>query len=135
MMSTLHQEGGKYLSYTKGSPDEVLERCSYIRINGKDLPMSRVHREKIQKTLKEFTGDALRVLALGMRTGVSGLKEEELIFIGMAGMADPVRPEAGKAVEEFRHAGVRTIMITGDRSDTAFAIAKSLALQKNRSNA
>lgn len=128
MMSTLHQEGGKYLSYTKGSPDEVLERCSYIRINGKDLPMSRVHREKIQKTLKEFTGDALRVLALGMRTGVSGLKEEELIFIGMAGMADPVRPEAGKAVEEFRHAGVRTIMITGDRSDTAFAIAKELGI-------
>lgn len=128
MMSTLHQEGGKYLSYTKGSPDEILERCSYIRVGGKDLPMSREHREKIQKTLKEFTGDALRVLALGMRTGVSNLKEEELIFIGLAGMADPVRPEAGMAVEEFRHAGVKTIMITGDRSDTAFAIAKELGI-------
>ena len=90
--------------------------------------MSRAHREKIQKTLKEFTGDALRVLALGMRTGVSNLKEEELIFIGLAGMADPVRPEAGLAVEEFRHAGVKTIMITGDRSDTAFAIAKELGI-------
>lgn len=128
MMSTLHQEGGKYLSYTKGSPDEILERCSYIRVGGKDLPMSRAHREKIQKTLKEFTGDALRVLALGMRTGASNLKEEELIFIGLAGMADPVRPEAGMAVEEFRHAGVKTIMITGDRSDTAFAIAKELGI-------
>lgn len=128
MMSTLHQEGSKYLSYTKGSPDEILERCSYIRVGGKDLPMSRAHREKIQKTLQEFTGDALRVLALGMRTGVSNLKEEELIFIGLAGMADPVRPEAEKAVEEFRHAGVKTIMITGDRSDTAFAIAKELGI-------
>ncbi len=128
MMSTLHQEGGKYLSYTKGSPDEILERCSYIRVGGKDLPMSRAHREKIQKTLKKFTGDALRVLALGMRTGASNLKEEELIFIGLAGMADPVRPEAGMAVEEFRHAGVKTIMITGDRSDTAFSIAKELGI-------
>ena len=63
-----------------------------------------------------------------MRTGVSNLKEEELIFIGLAGMADPVRPEAGLAVEEFRHAGVKTIMITGDRSDTAFAIAKELGI-------
>ena len=131
MMSTLHQEGAKRLSYTKGSPDEILERCSYIRIDGKDLPMSQAHREKIQNTLKEFTGDALRVLALGMRTGVTQLKENELIFLGMAGMADPVRPEAGKAVEEFRHAGVRTIMITGDRKDTALAIAKELGIAKN----
>lgn len=130
MMSTLHQEDGKYLSYTKGSPDEILERCSYIRINGKDLPMSRAHREKIQKNLQEFTKDALRVLALGMRTGANGLKEEDLIFIGMLGMADPLRPEAAKAVEEFAHAGVKTIMITGDRSDTAFAIAKELGVAR-----
>lgn len=128
MMSTLHREGEKTLSYTKGSPDEILERCSYIRIDGKDLPMSRAHREKIQSTLKEFTQDALRVLALGMRTGVTKLKEDEMIFLGMVGMADPVRPEAGKAVEEFRHAGVRTIMITGDRKDTALAIAKELGI-------
>lgn len=128
MMSTLHRSDEKYLSYTKGSPDEILERCSYIRINGKDVPMSRQYREKIQETLKGFTGEALRVLALGMRTGESSLKEEELVFIGMAGMADPVRPEAEKAVEEFKHAGVKTIMITGDRSDTAFAIAKELGI-------
>ena len=128
MMSTLHQEGKEYRSYTKGSPDEILERCSYIRINGKDLPMSRQYREKIQETLKEFTADALRVLALGMRTGAQQLREEGMIFIGMAGMADPLRPEAAKAVEEFRHAGVKTIMITGDRSDTAFAIARELGI-------
>lgn len=128
MMSTLHRDGNTYLSYTKGSPDEILERCSYIRIKGKDLPMSREQKEKIQENLQEFTGDALRVLALGMRTGAENLKEEGLVFIGMAGMADPVRPEAGKAVEEFYHAGVKTIMITGDRKDTAFAIARELGI-------
>lgn len=128
MMSTFHQNGNSYVSYTKGSPDEILERCSYIRINGKDIPMTMTHRRKIQQILKEFTGDALRVLALGMRAKAGTLKEEELVFIGMAGMADPVRPEAGRAVEEFRKAGVKTIMITGDRSDTAFAIAKELGI-------
>ena len=128
MMSTFHKDGSGYVSYTKGSPDEILERCSRIRINGKDIPMTRNHREKIQRILKEFTGNALRVLALGMSTKGGSLKEKELVFIGMAGMADPVRPEAGKAVEEFRHAGVKTIMITGDRSDTAFAIAKELGI-------
>lgn len=131
MMSTLHREGEKTLSYTKGSPDEILEHCSYIRMNGKDLSMSRAHREKIQSTLKEFTQDALRVLALGMRSGVTKLKEDDMIFLGMVGMADPVRPEAGKAVEEFCHAGVKTIMITGDRRDTALAIAKELGIAKN----
>lgn len=132
MMSTFHQGEKDSRSYTKGSPDEILERCSYIRLNGKDLPMSRAHREKIQKILKEFTGDALRVLALGMRTGVGTLKEDDLIFLGMVGMADPVRPEAEKAVEEFRHAGVKTIMITGDRSDTAFAIARELGIAERQ---
>lgn len=127
-MSTLHQEGKRYLSYTKGSPDEILERCSYIRIKGKTVPLGEKHRAEIHKVLQEFTGAALRVLALGMRTGVSALKEEEMIFLGMAGMSDPVRAEAGKAVEEFLHAGIKTIMITGDRQDTAFAIARELGI-------
>lgn len=128
MMSTLHQEGNGTVSYTKGSPDEILERCSQIRINGKVMPLTEKHKEKISSTLKKFTGSALRVLALGMRTGGNKLKEESLVFLGMVGMADPVRPEAAGAVEEFRKAGVKTIMITGDRSDTAFAIARELGI-------
>lgn len=128
MMSTMHKEGSRTISYTKGSPDEILERCSQIRINGNIVPITQKHKEKINSTLKEFTGSALRVLALGMRSGGNKLKEEGLVFLGLVGMADPVRPEAAGAVEEFRQAGVKTIMITGDRRDTAFAIARELGI-------
>ena len=71
---------------------------------------------------------ALRLLALGMRTGTDRPTESGLTFVGAVGMMDPIRPEAAKAVRDFRRAGVKTVMITGDRRDTAFAIAKELGI-------
>ena len=130
MMSTLHMEGSSGVSYTKGSPDEILERCRYLWQNGEKLPMTPQHRKQIQKALKQFTERGLRVLALGMRENVFGLEENGLIFLGMVGMEDPVRPEVKEAVREFYRAGVKTVMITGDRMDTAFAIAKELGIAK-----
>lgn len=126
MMSTLHMEGGNGISYTKGSPDEILDRCRYVRLEGENKPMTPAQKKVILKGLSELTSKGLRVLALGMRENAYGIEENGLIFIGMAGMMDPVRPEAKAAVEEFRRAGVKTIMITGDRMDTALAIAKEL---------
>lgn len=131
MMSTLHEDGRSGISYTKGSPDEILEHCTYIRLNGKKQPITGTHKRQIQKALSEFTGMALRVLALGIRENTTSLQEEGLTFIGMIGMADPIRPEAKGAVSEFKLAGVKTIMITGDRIDTAFAIAKELNIATN----
>lgn len=128
MMTTLHVQGGVGVSYTKGSPDEIIERCQYIRLNGSRQPMTPAQKKRIYDTLSEFTGNALRVLALGMRENAAGLEENGLTFIGLAGMADPVRPEAKAAVEDFLKAGVKTVMITGDRIDTAFAIAKELGI-------
>lgn len=128
MMTTLHrgEQGG--ISYTKGSPDEILERCTFLMEGGERVPMTPERRKKIDQVLRTFTGEALRVLALGMRSPAAGLKENGLTFIGIVGMADPIRPEAKEAVAEFYRAGVKTIMITGDRSDTAFAIAKELQI-------
>lgn len=128
MMSTLHKERGNGISYTKGSPDEILERCKYILLDGKKQPVTPGHKKQIEKALIEFTGRGLRVLALGMREHASGLEENGLAFLGLVGMADPVRPEAAQAVAEFKRAGVKTVMITGDRMDTAFAIAKELGI-------
>lgn len=128
MMSTLHREFGNGISYTKGSPDEILERCRYLRSDGKNLPMTPNHRKQLQKALRELTESGLRVLALGMREDATELEENGLTFVGFAGMTDPVRPEAMTAVEEFRGAGVKTIMITGDRMDTAYAIARELGI-------
>lgn len=131
MMSTLHRERGKGISYTKGSPDEILERCKYIQIDREKKPMNPSYKKQLQKALGELTGKGLRVLALGMRENAIGLEENGLIFLGLVGMADPVRPEVITAVTEFAEAGVKTIMITGDRMDTAFAIAKEIGIARD----
>lgn len=129
MMSTMHRMGnGETISYTKGSPDEILERCHFIWENGQKQPMTAKHKKQIQRELSLFTERGLRVLALGMRENIHSLEEKELTFLGLEGMEDLLRPEAGEAVREFAEAGVKTIMITGDRMDTAFAIAKELGI-------
>jgi Ca2+-transporting ATPase len=128
MMSTMHRKGRSAVSYTKGSPDEIIERCRFVRIHGKDMPLTPEHKSRITEALEEMTGKGLRVLALGMRENVTDLEENGLIFLGMAGMEDPLRQEAKDAVQEFVRAGVKTVMITGDRIDTAFAIARKLGI-------
>lgn len=128
MMSTRHKGEGESVSYTKGSPDEILGRCKSIWTDGEKRPLTATHKKQIQKALTDMTERGLRVLALGMRQPTNMLEETGLTFLGFVGMADPVRPEAADAVSEFAKAGVRTVMITGDRMDTAFAIAKELGI-------
>lgn len=128
MMTTLHRDGSSTVSYTKGSPDDVLGKSSHILQNGKILPLTEERRADIRRVLDKLTSRALRVLALAMRTGDQTPQEKDLIFLGLAGMKDPIRPEAARAVQDFRDAGVRTVMITGDRIDTALAIARELGI-------
>lgn len=128
MMTTRHKGIRENVSYTKGSPDEILSRCKYVLSDGKKQPLAAMQKRQIQKALLELTGKGLRVLALGMREQAGLLEEKDLIFLGLIGMADPVRLEAAHAVKEFERAGVTTVMITGDRMDTAFAIAKELGI-------
>lgn len=128
MMTTLHEDGGQRVSYTKGSPDEVLARSRFIWWGGEKRPITPEHRRRLKAALQEFAAEGLRVLAVAMRENAGDISENGLIFLGFAGMADPVRPEVPEAVEEFRRAGVRTVMITGDRPDTAFAIAREIGI-------
>ena len=116
------------ISFTKGSPDEILERCRYVWSNGKTAAFSAAAREQAKRGLAEMTEAGLRVLAIGMHPKAAQMEESGLTFLGMAGMEDPVRPEAAEAVEQFARAGVRTVMITGDRADTALAIARQLGI-------
>lgn len=140
-MTTLHEDGRGWISYTKGSPDEIIERCQYVLIHGEKQPMTPERKRQIYQVLSRFTSRALRVLALGIKESTvdtfpesttGGISENGLTFVGMVGMADPIRPEAKEAVAEFYHAGVKTIMITGDRVDTAFAIARELGIATDR---
>lgn len=128
MMTTLHKDGASTVSYTKGSPDDILAKSSHILLNGKVLPLSTERRMEIRHVLDKMTSQALRVLALAMRTGDRKPQEKDMVFLGLVGMKDPIRPEAVQAVRDFKNAGVRTVMITGDRIDTALAIAKELGI-------
>lgn len=138
MMTTVHKSSKGLVAYTKGAPDVILKRCSKIYLNGSIQSLSDVKRRKILCAMEEMSSQALRVLALAMKRetglksqdGDSLLDENNLIFIGLAGMKDPIRPEAKEAVEKFRSASVRTIMITGDHADTALAIARELGIAK-----
>ena len=135
MMSTVHQNGTGYIQYTKGAPDEVLRCCSQILDKGSVRPMTDADRAEILRQNKEMADKALRVLLAAYREltvlpeHVSpAALEHDLIYIGMTGMIDPVRPEVKDAIGLCRTAGIRPVMITGDHRDTAVAIAKELGI-------
>ncbi|HIR92498.1 MAG TPA: cation-translocating P-type ATPase [Candidatus Egerieimonas intestinavium] len=133
MMTTLHRRGNEKISYTKGAPDRVLARCTRVWQEGQTIPLTREEKKKILNALDSMAGRALRVMALAMGPQAGDLREQELVFLGLAGMEDPVRPEARGAVEKFARAGVRTVMITGDYLDTALAIARQLGIAREKS--
>lgn len=130
MMTTVHRSPQGFISYTKGAPEMLLDRCSKIMINGKVQSLTEIHKRQIRQTVDVFSAQALRVLAVAVRRGEKEVCEDGLTFVGLAGMIDPIRPEAKAAVEQFKLASVRTIMITGDHIDTAFAIARELGIAK-----
>ena len=142
MMSTIHDLGGKYVQYTKGGPDVVLARCAYYYENGEAKPMTEAKRGEIMAANKAMADKALRVLAAAKRDwsekpadNTPAYLEQDLVFLGLTGMIDPVRPEVKAAIEECRSAGIRAVMITGDHKDTAVAIAKELGIITDASEA
>lgn len=138
MMSTVHSKDGAYIQYTKGAPDEVLKCCTKILKDGKVRDITEADRTEILKKNKEYAYRALRVLACSFKE-LSEIPadqspealEKDLVFCGLVGMIDPVRPEVKAAIEECRTAGIRPIMITGDHKDTATAIAMELGIIDN----
>ena len=142
MMSTIHKTADGILQFTKGAPDEILKHCTSIFKNGEVSPLTDADRDAVLKKNKEFADRALRVLACGYKQ-LSCVPEDqspdnienELVFCGLVGMIDPVRPEVKAAIEECRGAGIRPIMITGDHKDTAVAIALELGIIKDKSEA
>lgn len=133
MMTTFHRMGSGSISYTKGAPDEILKLCTKILLYGRIVPITSEMLSDIRRNMKQMSSQALRTLAIAMKKDVSGPLEQDLVFIGLAGMQDPARPEAAEAVRTCRDAGVTTVMITGDHLDTAYAIAKQLDIVQHPS--
>jgi Ca2+-transporting ATPase len=123
----------------KGAPDVVLGLCSkYQAMNDEARPLDEAGRERILAANDAMTANALRVLGLAYRVeknvpdNPEDIKteelEKELVFVGLMGMIDPARSEVKPALERARHAGIRTVMITGDYPNTAKAIAETIGL-------
>ena len=120
----------KHIAYTKGAPEELVEKCTYALIDGKKKKLTKEDKQKILNKSEELATEALRSLAFAYKT--EKLKEDEveedLIFLGIVGMIDPPRREVMSSIKSCHTAGIRVIMITGDHKATAVAIAKKLGI-------
>ncbi len=134
LMSTIHR-ADELVVYTKGAPNELLARCVAIRLDGQDVPLDEQRRAVVRAAKDQFARSGLRVLGVATRRLPAGQPlhcadeiERELVFLGLAAMYDPPRPEVAAAVAQCHRAGIRIVMITGDDGLTAESIARRLAI-------
>ena len=137
MMTTFHDNyiDNQYVSFTKGAPDIIFDRCTHILINDEIVEFTDELKKQYEAKNIEYARQALRVLAYAMKrwdklpeTTDPELVENDLVLIGISAMIDPARPEAKLAIDECKTAGIVPVMITGDYLETALAIAKDLGI-------
>lgn len=126
MMSTINTVDGISYSFTKGSLDSVINRCSHYIIDGNKYLMTPEYKEKIFQIEKTLSAKSLRLLAFAYKDEMVEYPEENMTFIGLIGMMDPPRDTVTSAINICNRAGLKPIMITGDSINTAIAIAKSV---------
>ncbi len=131
MMTTIHQLKKSRISYTKGAPEIVLNKCTLILQNGKFIPLTDKIRKTILTQSEVFATEALRVLGFAYKEKVISKEdaERDMIFIGLQAMMDPPRIEVRDAIIRCKDAGIRVVMITGDHVITAQAIAHKLGIE------
>lgn len=127
-----------YVAFAKGAVDSLLEICSQVWNDGVAEPLTDEWIERITGANDEMAAKGQRVLGIAFRPleevpeeATAETLERDHIFIGMTGMIDPPRPEAGDAVRTARTAGIRPMMITGDHQLTAQSIARELGIYSN----
>lgn len=128
-MTTLHDTPDGSVAYAKGAPEVILAACSQ-RITGTGTVfLDEEYRASVLRKAQEMAGDAFRVLAMACKKGAGILDAEEgMTFLGLVGMWDPPRHEAGAAVRTCKEAGIRVCMITGDHPLTARAVAREIGI-------
>jgi P-type Ca2+ transporter type 2C len=128
-MTTLHETPDGMVAYAKGAPEVILGDCTRQLDASGETALDDANREKVLAAAREMASEALRVLAVARRSNATReTAERDLTFLGLIGMIDPPRPEAKRAVERCRRAGITPVMITGDHPLTAEAIARELAI-------
>jgi len=130
-MASLHRlPSGGILVAVKGSPAAVLERCTVVHEGAALVPLDPERRRRILAMNESMAAGGLRVLGFAIAERAAGEPDaiEDLRWLGLVGLADPIRPGMKELIRTFHGAGIRTVMITGDQSATAYAIAKELEL-------
>ena len=134
-MSTVHLvSSGAYEVLAKGSPEAILPLCETLRGNTMRTPLGADQEKRILADADSLAVKGLRVLAFARREIRGPIPEAareaevEMEFLGLVGMADPVRPEVRDAVAAARGAGIRIVMITGDHPATALSIAREAGI-------
>jgi Ca2+-transporting ATPase len=137
-MTTVHRSpDGRYVAYMKGAPEEILGRCSQVLTSEGARPFSPEAKEAAAGVNREMALSALRVLGVASKSLPPGMTccseadENDMVFLGLAGMIDPPRAEAVEAVRTCRKVGIKTVMITGDHESTAKAIAREIGIYED----
>jgi Ca2+-transporting ATPase len=134
-MTIVHQSPRGKIACSKGAPEVILSSCSHICSNGRERELTKKDRDNILSAAQEIAGNALGVLGMAYKqlphaAVINEAIEQDMVFVGLAGMIDPPREEVKEAVKLCDQAGIKSVMITGDHKLTAIAIAKELGLLK-----
>jgi Ca2+-transporting ATPase len=135
-MTTIHRTIDGIVAYSKGAPEVILDSCSHIFQENKEIPLTELDRGRVLEIATQMASSALRVLGLGYKKIPGELRctedaEKDMVFVGLAGMIDPPREEAKGAIQLCNMAGIKSVMITGDHKITAMAIARELGILKD----
>ena len=137
-MTTLHRQqfgndNDEMVAHGKGAAEIILAGCDRMQAADGVQTLDAETRAAIEQAARDMAQQALRVLGVASKPGVTGKQDAEhhMIFLGLAGMIDPPRTEAKAAIADCEQAGIRPIMITGDHPDTASAIARELGILRN----
>jgi P-type Ca2+ transporter type 2C len=135
-MTTVHttEDGERFLAM-KGRPDQVLALCQSVLTAGRVEPLTGEHRELARTAQERLAGAGLRVLGFAYAEGDDAQLEQlgrelRLIWVGIVGLADPPRRDVRHVIEQLKRAGIRPMMLTGDQSATAHAVARQIALAR-----
>jgi Ca2+-transporting ATPase len=143
LMTTVHtdtERQERLLILTKGAPDVLLAHCSHELVGENSKPLVDERRKEILRINEELAGEAMRTLAVAMRSvprnslsqeDIDEEIEQQLVFLGLIGMIDPPREEAKDAVARAKAAGIRPLMITGDHPKTAAVIGREIGLSED----
>ena len=136
MMSTIHQSGQEKYMYVKGSLDSILNRSSFILIDGKEKKLGRDDKKALVEKEKEYSNEALKVLAFAYKKIDKNIcadeeyqnEENNLVIVGLIGFKDPARTSVKEAIQVCKNAHIDVYMITGDNIETGIAIAREVGI-------